>query len=164
MQQNSWQTQYDRYNTSIHFVQQQHPFSGPFSGTTQVSQYQKGKTNLGFIKQEIVSGSGISWNILKSAPHPKQITMPAPHHLVFFTGRMPLMPPNQQHQSTEGTTIHCVISNNITGFHAVLQTSHILWSQWKYLGCKWTLATDEHIMMEIAEDTCGMSKGPCRLR
>ena len=25
-----------------------HPFKGPFSGTTQVSQYQKGKTNLDF--------------------------------------------------------------------------------------------------------------------
>ena len=25
-----------------------HPFNGPLSGTTQVSQYQKGKTNLGF--------------------------------------------------------------------------------------------------------------------
>jgi len=25
-----------------------HPFNGPFSGTTQVSRYQKGKTNLGF--------------------------------------------------------------------------------------------------------------------
>jgi len=25
-----------------------HPFSGPFSGTTRVSQYQKGKTNLDF--------------------------------------------------------------------------------------------------------------------
>ena len=28
--------------------QQQHPFNGPFSGTTQVSRYQKGKTNLDF--------------------------------------------------------------------------------------------------------------------
>ena len=27
-----------------------HPFNGPFSGTTQVSRYQKGKTNLGFSK------------------------------------------------------------------------------------------------------------------
>ena len=27
---------------------QTHPFNGPFSGTTQVSQYQKGKTNLDF--------------------------------------------------------------------------------------------------------------------
>ena len=27
--------------------QHTHPFNGPFSGTTRVSQYQKGKTNLG---------------------------------------------------------------------------------------------------------------------
>jgi len=27
-----------------------HPFNGPFSGTTQVSQYQKGKTNLDFTR------------------------------------------------------------------------------------------------------------------
>jgi len=24
--------------------------------------------------------------------------MPAPHHSVFFTGQMPFLPPNQQHQ------------------------------------------------------------------
>jgi len=29
------------------------------------------------------------------------ITMPEPHHSVF-TGRMPFLLPNQQHQSTEG--------------------------------------------------------------
>ena len=40
---------------------------------TQVSQYQKGKSNL---KQETVSGSGISWVICKSAPRSRQITMP----------------------------------------------------------------------------------------
>jgi len=28
--------------------QQQHPFNGPLSGTTQVSRYQKGKTDLDF--------------------------------------------------------------------------------------------------------------------
>jgi len=65
------------------------------SGTTRVSQYQKGKTNLDLLEQEIVSGSGICWVICKSAPHPRQITMPAPHHSVF-TGRMPFLPPNQQ--------------------------------------------------------------------
>jgi len=37
-----------------------HLFNGPLSGTTQVSQYQKGKTNLDLLKQETVSGSGIS--------------------------------------------------------------------------------------------------------
>jgi len=37
-----------------------------------VSRYQKGKTktNLDFLEQETVSGSGISWAICKSAPHP----------------------------------------------------------------------------------------------
>jgi len=36
------------------------PFNGPLSRTTRVSQYQKGKTNLDFTKQETVSGSGIT--------------------------------------------------------------------------------------------------------
>ena len=30
-----------------------------------------------------VSGCSFSWAICKSAPHPRQITMPAPHHSVF---------------------------------------------------------------------------------
>ena len=46
--------------------------------------YQKGKTNLDLLKQETVSGSGISWAICKSAPHSRQITMPAPHHSSFL--------------------------------------------------------------------------------
>ena len=52
------------------------------------------------LKQETLSGSGISWAIRKSAPRFRQITMPAPHQSVF-TGHMPFLPPNQQHQSTE---------------------------------------------------------------
>ena len=36
------------------------------------------------LKQETVSGSGISWAICKSAPCSKQITMPAPHRSVFY--------------------------------------------------------------------------------
>jgi len=78
------------------------------SGTTRVSRYQKGKTrkgktNLDLLEQEIVSGSGICWArpICKSAPHPRQ---PRQHPTIqFLTGRMPFLPPNQQHQSTEGT-------------------------------------------------------------
>jgi len=49
-----------------------------------VSRYQEGKTNLNLLEQEIVSGRGISWAICKSAPYPIQITMPAPHHSVFY--------------------------------------------------------------------------------
>ena len=36
------------------------------------------------LKQETVSGSGISWDICKSAPRGRQITTPAPHHSVFL--------------------------------------------------------------------------------
>jgi len=78
-----------------------HPFNGPLSGTTRVSRYQNGKPMWILLKQETVSGSGISWAICKSAPLSRQITTPAPHHSVF-TGRMPFLPPNQQRQSSEG--------------------------------------------------------------
>jgi len=86
------------------YQQQQHPFSGPLSRTTQMNQCQKGKTNLDLMEQETVSGSGISWAICKSAPHPRQTTTPAPHHSVS-TGWMPFLPPRQQRQSTEGIKI-----------------------------------------------------------
>jgi len=61
-----------------------HLFNGPFSGTTRVSQYQKGKPIWILLKQETVSDSGISWAICKSATRSRQITMPAPHHSVFY--------------------------------------------------------------------------------
>ena len=54
-----------------------------------MSQYQKGKTNL---KQETVSGSGISWAICKSAPRFRQIT-PAPHQSVFLQAGYPACHP-----------------------------------------------------------------------
>jgi len=78
-----------------------HPFNSPLSGTTRVSQHQKGKPVWILLKQETLSGSGISWSIYKSAPRSRQITTPAPHNSVF-TGWMPFLLPNQQRQSTEG--------------------------------------------------------------
>jgi len=36
------------------------------------------------LKQETVSGSGISWAVCKSAPHSRQITMPASDYSVFL--------------------------------------------------------------------------------
>ena len=81
-----------------------HPFNGPLSGTTQVSRYQKGKTNWILLKQE----SGWQWHqlgymqvctSLQTDNHTS-----TPPLLYFFTGRMPFLPPNQQRQNTEGTT------------------------------------------------------------
>jgi len=45
------------------------------------------------LKQETVSGSGISCAICKFAPSPRLITMPAPHHSVF-TGRLTFLNPS----------------------------------------------------------------------
>ena len=36
------------------------------------------------LEKETVSGSGISWAICKSATRSRQITIPAPHHSVFY--------------------------------------------------------------------------------
>ena len=41
------------------------------------------------LKQETVSGSGISWAVYKSAPRSRQITMPAPHHSVVLQAGCP---------------------------------------------------------------------------
>jgi len=61
-----------------------HLFNGPFSRTTQVSQYQKGKTNLDFTEARDTEWQSHQLGICKSAPHFRQITMPAPHHSVFY--------------------------------------------------------------------------------
>jgi len=81
------------------------PFNGPLSGTTLVSWYQKGKTNLDFTKAR---GSEWQWyqvghtqvyNSLQTDNHAH--TPP----LSFFSGRMLFQPPNQQCQSIEGKAI-----------------------------------------------------------
>jgi len=56
------------------------------------------------LKQETMSGSGISWAICKSALLSRQIAILAPHPSVF-TDWMPFLPPNQQRQCTEGNTV-----------------------------------------------------------
>ena len=62
-----------------------HPFNGPFSGTTRVSQYQKGKTNLDFTEAR---DSEWQWHQLghmqgctSLQPHNHAST----HHSVFYT-------------------------------------------------------------------------------
>jgi len=67
-----------------------HPFNGPFSGSTRVSRYQKGKTNLDFTEAR---DSGIRWAICKSAPRSRQITTSAPHHSSFLQAGCPSCQP-----------------------------------------------------------------------
>jgi len=79
-----------------------HPFNDPFSGTTQVSRYQEGKTNLDFTEAR---DSEWQWHqlgcmqVCTSLQTDNHASNPS---LSFFTGRMPFLPPNQQCQSTEG--------------------------------------------------------------
>ena len=79
-----------------------HPFNSTFSGTTRVSRYQKGKTNLDFTEAR---DSEWQWHQLGHMQVCTSIqtgnhTSTQPLH--FFTGRMPFLPPNQQRKSTEG--------------------------------------------------------------
>ena len=79
-----------------------HTFNSPLSGTTQVSRYQKGKTNLDFIGAR---DSEWQWHqlghmqIYTSLQTNNHTSTPP---LSFFTGRMPFMSPNQQCQSNAG--------------------------------------------------------------
>ena len=70
-----------------------HTFNSPFSGLPGLASTRKVKPIWILLKQETVSGSGISWAICKSSPHSIQITMPAPHHSVFYR-------PTSKHWST----------------------------------------------------------------
>ena len=73
-----------KYKNSFTTYPNIHPFNGPFSGTTRWAGTRKVKPIWILLKQETVSGSGISWAMCKSAPHSRQITMPAPHRSVFY--------------------------------------------------------------------------------
>ena len=61
-----------------------HLFNGPLSRTTLWAGTRKVRAIWILLEQETVSGSGISWAICMSAPRSKQITMPVPHHSVFY--------------------------------------------------------------------------------
>jgi len=90
-----------------------HTFNGPLSGTTRVSRYQKGKTNLDFTEAR---DSQWQWHplghmqVCTSLQSDNHASTPP---LSFFTGRVPFLPPNQQCQSTEGHTIKNTQNNRI---------------------------------------------------
>ena len=79
-----------------------HPFNGPFSGTTQVSRYEKDKNQSGFYwskRQWVAVASAGPYASLHLAPDRQPHQHPT---TLFFTGRMPFLLPNQQRQGTEG--------------------------------------------------------------
>jgi len=91
-----------QHNVQLHYT----PLTALFPGLPRWSSTRKVKPISILLTQETVSGSGISWAICKYAPLSRQITMPAPRHSVFYRPGA-LLPPNQQHQCTEGINIMC---------------------------------------------------------
>jgi len=61
-----------------------HPFNGPFSGITQVSRYQKGKTNLDFTEARDSEWQWHQLGHMQVCPCSIQIIMPASHHSSFY--------------------------------------------------------------------------------
>jgi len=123
--------------TTVHWPQHNlhtHPFNGPLSGTTQVSQYQEGKTNLDFTEAR---DSEWQWNplgLVQACTSLQTDNHASTPLLSFFTGRMPFLPPNQQRQSTDRNLqlsyfyrslqwlLHC-----ITSFHWNQTFIHSQW-------------------------------------
>ena len=90
-----------------------HTFNGPFSRLPGWAGTRKVKPNWIALEQETVSGSGISWAICKSAPRCRQITMPAPHHSVFYTqdalpASQPTVSKHWRHKQTVYITVHTI--------------------------------------------------------
>jgi len=77
----TWVSQYTHTHT--------HPFNGPLSGTTRVSRYQKGKTQKGKTNLDFAGARDSEWQWhqvrhMQVCTSLRQITMPAPHHSVFY--------------------------------------------------------------------------------
>jgi len=70
-----------------------HTFNGPVPGLPGSVGTRKVKSIWILLKQETVSGSGISWAICKSAPRSRQITTPAPYHSVILQAGCPSCQP-----------------------------------------------------------------------
>jgi len=79
-----------------------HLLDDPLSGTTRVSHYQKGKTNLDFTEARDTEWQWHHLGHMQVCTSLQTDNHPAPHCSVFI-GQMPFMPTNQQRQSTEGT-------------------------------------------------------------
>ena len=75
-----------------------------------------------------MSGSGIRWAICKSAPHSRQITMPAPHHCR----------PTNSVKALKATTFEHILNTyrNLNNEHSNLYNVSIFHTAWEQHQCK----------------------------
>jgi len=78
-----------------HAMKLLHPFNGPFSGTTWMSRYQKGKTNLDFTQARDNEWQWHQLDHMQVCTSLQTDNLASTSPLSFFTGRMPFLPPNQ---------------------------------------------------------------------
>jgi len=83
-----------------------------------VSRYQTGKTNLDFTEAR---DSEWQWHQLGHMQicTSLQTDNHASTSILFFTGRIPFLPPNQQRQSTEGNKQKCNNAEKVHGLKMV---------------------------------------------
>jgi len=79
-----------------------HPFNAPMSGSTRVSRYQKGKTNLDFSEARYSEWQWYQLGHMQICTSLQTNNYASTPPLSFLTGRMLFLPPNQHCQSTEG--------------------------------------------------------------
>jgi len=117
------------------------------------------------LKQEAVSGSSISWAICKSAPRSRQITTPAPYHLVslrFLQAECPSCHRNNSVKARKAQTIntkHTIkqqmetatrsykMTNKLTNRKANL--TQILWVRASSLSLCWTARLESDISSDL---------------
>ena len=95
-----------------------------------------------------MSGSGISWAICRSAPRSRQITMPAPHHSVFY--RPDALPAAQPTASK-----HCVCIWYIYASYG--------WGQRHYVLCSLPVCIRVHSQAEAFFDQLAVDFWFCRV-
>jgi len=102
------------WDTCSHTTQQQHPFNNPLSGTTQVSWYQKGKTNLDLLEQETMSGGCIT----------------GPYRMHICTSPMPA----PYHYASVSICYGSSVCASVCVSHACFVSKQLHWSSW-YFAC-----------------------------
>jgi len=88
-----------------------------------------------------VSSNGISWAVCKSAPRSRQITMPVPHHSVFY--RPDALPATQPTASKHWRQEVCKFPNMVVYFHYYWELGKMSLDFWKFtqphVFCKYSL-------------------------
>jgi len=77
-----------------------------------VSRYEKGKTNLDFTEARYSEWQWYQVGYMQVCTSLQTDNHASTPPLKFFTGRMPFLSPNQQHQSTEGKQSTMTLKQN----------------------------------------------------